>query len=244
MWINFSFLLISTTVPLPNFLCMTVLSTPIDSNFVSKSCIVCDSGGGLPAKQSGRDFAIILASLSDLGYTVEWRVINAADYGMPQRRRRTYILGYLENSNVFHKIEDPNEWMLYDGVMAKAFPFEAKKDTLSVFKIDGSIKDISDKFNKNTKESPFGDAGIISQRNVYSVDTIPNYSGTTITLGDNIVDESLIPEEFFITPEELPKWEYEKGAKKIERTTKTDLNISFRKVERHSPITSNVLLVP
>lgn len=182
---------------------------------------------GSPAKQRGRDFAIILASLSDLGYTVEWRVINAADYGMPQRRRRTYILGYLENSNVFHKIEDPNEWMLYDGVMAKAFPFEAKKDTLSVFKIDGSIKDISDNFNKNTKESPFGDAGIISQRNVYSVDTIPNYSGTTVTLGDNIVDESLIPEEFFITPEELPKWEYEKGAKKIERTTKDGFKYIF-----------------
>lgn len=182
---------------------------------------------GSPAKQRGRDFAIILASLSDLGYTVEWRVINAADYGMPQRRRRTYILGYLENSNVFHKIDDLNNWMLYDGVMAKAFPFEAKKNTFSIFKIDGSIKDISDNFNKNAKESPFGDAGIISQRDVYSVDVIPNYNGTTITLGNNIVDESLVPEEFFITPEELPKWEYEKGAKKIERTTKDGFKYIF-----------------
>lgn len=59
-----------------------------------------------PAKQRGRDFAIILSSLSDLGYTVEWRVINAAEYGMPQRRRRTYIVGYREGSNVFRKIED------------------------------------------------------------------------------------------------------------------------------------------
>lgn len=49
-----------------------------------------------PASQRGRDFAIILASLADLGYIVEWRVINAADYGMPQRRRRTYIVGYLK----------------------------------------------------------------------------------------------------------------------------------------------------
>ncbi|MDE6436918.1 MAG: DNA (cytosine-5-)-methyltransferase, partial [Muribaculaceae bacterium] len=47
-----------------------------------------------PASQRGRDFAIILASLSDLGYYVEWRVINAADYGMPQRRKRTYILAF------------------------------------------------------------------------------------------------------------------------------------------------------
>lgn len=77
---------------------------------------------GSPAKQRGRDFAIILASLSDLGYTVEWRVINAAEYGMPQRRRRTYIVGYLEGSNVYNKIESLRDWMLFDGVMAKAFP--------------------------------------------------------------------------------------------------------------------------
>ena len=46
-----------------------------------------------PAVQRGRDFAIMLASLSDLGYVVEWRVINAADYGFPQRRRRVFIVG-------------------------------------------------------------------------------------------------------------------------------------------------------
>ena len=61
---------------------------------------------GSPAKQRGRDFAIILASLADLGYTVEWRVINAADYGMPQRRRRTYIVGYHEDSHVSSQVHD------------------------------------------------------------------------------------------------------------------------------------------
>ena len=39
-----------------------------------------------PAKQRGRDFGIILSCLSSLGYSIEWRVINAADYGFPQRR--------------------------------------------------------------------------------------------------------------------------------------------------------------
>lgn len=57
-----------------------------------------------PATQRGRDFAIILASLSDLGYIVEWRVVNAADYGMPQRRRRTYIVGYHKGSAIGRKI--------------------------------------------------------------------------------------------------------------------------------------------
>ena len=77
-----------------------------------------------PASQRGRDFAIILASLSDLGYIVEWRVINAADYGMPQRRRRTYIVGYQKNSTVAKHIENNRDWVLFDGVLAKSFPFE------------------------------------------------------------------------------------------------------------------------
>lgn len=182
---------------------------------------------GSPAKQRGRDFAIILASLSDLGYTVEWRVINAAEYGMPQRRRRTYIVGYLEGSNVHRKVDSLKNWVLYDGVMANAFPFEAKPNTVSEFTIDGSIKEVSDGFNKGLKDSPFGDAGIIRDRKVYSVDTKPVYDGPTMTLGGNLVDESLVPDEFFISEEELPKWEYEKGAKKIERTSKEGYTYTY-----------------
>lgn len=185
---------------------------------------------GSPAKQRGRDFAIILASLSDLGYTVEWRVINAADYGMPQRRRRTYIVGYRENSTIYCKIETLQNWTLYDGVMAKAFPFEAKKSTISEFDIKGTIKEVSDNFNKSEKGnagSPFGDSGIMKERHVYSVDASPVYEGTRMTLGGNLVDENLIPEEFFISDNELPKWEYEKGAKKIERTSKEGFKYIF-----------------
>lgn len=185
---------------------------------------------GSPAKQRGRDFAIILASLADLGYTVEWRVINAADYGMPQRRRRTYIVGYKENSTIYRKVGTLQNWVLYDGVMAKAFPFEPKKGTISEFDIEGSIKDVSDNFNKSVKgdaASPFGDAGIMKERHVFSVDANSIYDGTIMTLGGNLVDEELVPEEFFITEEELKKWEYEKGAKKIERTSKEGFKYTF-----------------
>lgn len=173
-----------------------------------------------PATQRGRDFAIILASLSDLGYIVEWRVINAAEYGMPQRRRRTYIVGYHRGSVVANQIEDTNKWLFYDGVMAKAFPFVQKGNTLSDFEITGSIKEVSDNFNKGKKESPFGTAGIMVNRNVLSVDSTAIYEGTTQTLGDILVDEEFVPEEFYISDEELPKWQYEKGAKKINRVSK------------------------
>lgn len=182
---------------------------------------------GSPAKQRGRDFAIILASLSDLGYTVEWRVINAAEYGMPQRRRRTYIVGYLEGSNVYNKIESLRDWMLFDGVMAKAFPFIKEDKSDSEFKIEGTIKEVSDNFNKGLKDSPFGNVGIMQNRMVYSVDANPVYDGTRITLGGILIDESFVPDEFFISEEELPKWKYEKGAKKIERVSKEGYSYVF-----------------
>ncbi len=182
---------------------------------------------GSPAKQRGRDFAIILASLADLGYTVEWRVINAADYGMPQRRRRTYIVGYRSSSTIAQKIETLQDWVLYDGVMAKAFPFTKKEGTLSKFDINGTIKEVSDGFNKEGKASPFGAAGIMQNRHVYSVDADAVYEGPTMTLGSNLVDESFVPEEFYISDEDLPKWRYEKDAKKINRKSKEGFEYVF-----------------
>ena len=180
-----------------------------------------------PATQRGRDFAIILASLADLGYVVEWRIINAAEYGMPQRRRRTYIVGYLKNSVVAQKVEQMEDWVKYDGVMAKAFEFKPKAGTLSEFDIEGSIKEVSDNFNKGKKESPFGNAGMMMDRHVYSVDAESVYDGPRQTLGANLVDENFVPEDFFISNEELPKWEYEKGAKKIERVSKEGYKYMF-----------------
>ena len=182
---------------------------------------------GSPAKQRGRDFAIILASLADLGYTVEWRVINAAQYGMPQRRRRTYIVGYREGSPVAAKVRQLADWVLYDGVMAKAFPFRAKDGTRSEFDIEGTIKEVSDNFNKDGKTSPWGNAGIMCGRHVFSVDADPVYEGPTTTLGGIVVDERFVPEEFFIPQDEVARWEYEKGAKKIERTSKEGFKYVF-----------------
>lgn len=180
-----------------------------------------------PATQRGRDFAIILASLADLGYIVEWRVINAADYGMPQRRKRTYIIGYLEDSVVAKNVDEINDWLLFDGVLAKAFPFTQKTESFSEFDIKGSIQEVSDNFNKGKKDSPFGSAGVMRNRHVLSVDAEAVYDGTRQTLGGNLVDESFVPDEFFIPEEELPKWQYEKGPKKINRVSKEGYEYVF-----------------
>lgn len=180
-----------------------------------------------PATQRGRDFAIILASLADLGYVVEWRIINAADYGMPQRRRRTYIVGYQKDSVVAQKVEEMKDWVLYDGVLAQAFQFKPKDDLVSEFDIEGTIPEVSSNFNKGKKDSPFGNAGLMKDRHIYSVDAEPVYDGPIQTLGDNIVDEDFVPEEFFISDKELPKWQYEKGAKKINRVSKQGFEYVF-----------------
>ena len=180
-----------------------------------------------PANQRGRDFAIILASLSDLGYIVEWRVINAADYGFPQRRKRTYILAYRQNSVVANRVENAQQWLLHEGVMASAFPFEVKGKEVE-FTIAGDIKSVSDNFNKEKKDSPFEDAGIMINRQVYTIKSSPCYAGDVKqTLGDILVDEQFVPEEFFISDEDLPKWQYEKGAKKINRVSKEGYEYVF-----------------
>lgn len=180
-----------------------------------------------PATQRGRDFAIILASLANLGYIVEWRVINAADYGFPQRRKRTYILAYLQNSVVANKVENAQQWLLHEGVMATAFPFEAKGKEIE-FTIESDIKSVSDNFNKAKKDSPFEDAGIMINHKVYTIKSSPCYAGDVKqTLGDILVDEQFVPEEFFISDEDLPKWQYEKGAKKINRVSKEGFEYVF-----------------
>jgi DNA (cytosine-5)-methyltransferase 1 len=77
-----------------------------------------------PSKQRGKDFAVMLASLSDLGYAIEWRVVNAAEYGFPQRRRRVFIVGYKKGTKLYEKAKKAaaDKWLTKDGVLADAFP--------------------------------------------------------------------------------------------------------------------------
>lgn len=174
-----------------------------------------------PVTQRGRDFAIILASLSDLGYVVEWRVVNAADYGMPQRRRRTYIVGYRKESAVARSIVSPLEWLLSGGVMAEALPVMRNySDKPRFFSIEGDLPTVSAMFNQGGKDSPFENSGMLVGREVTTLRTIAQYEGRRLCLGELLVDEREVPEEFFISADELPKWEYQKGGKKLKRVNK------------------------
>ena len=176
-----------------------------------------------PATQRGRDFAVMLASLSDLGYAVEWRIVNAADYGMPQRRRRIFIIGYLEGTPLHEALthgRSSMSWLTNDGVFAAAFPV-APLDGLvaSQFVLHGDLAEVSSGFNATGHGSPFADSGILVERTVSTARLKPLYSGRRTTLGDLLVPEEDVPEEFFVN-DRLNEWVYHKGAKVLNRVSR------------------------
>lgn len=181
-----------------------------------------------PSKQRGRDFAIMLKSLGDLGYAVEWRVINAADYGMPQRRRRVFILAYLKGTKIFENLKttDAEDWILKDGILAKSFPVSFEKDDRK-FELKDDVKTISDSFNLEGKLSPFNISGLYVNDAVYTVKTKAQYEGKRIRLKDILVADSDVSDAFYISEEELDKWSYLKGAKKEIRETKDGFKYNY-----------------
>ena len=169
-----------------------------------------------PSGQRGRDFAIILQSLNELGYAVEWRVINAADFGMPQRRRRIFILAYLNNTKIYENIKKfkPIEWILEDGTLANSFPITTENKLFpKEFKLKGDIVSISENFNKDGKTGMFENSGLMIDGNVTTIKTQPNYEGKFTILKD-LIQNGEVTEEFYISNEELDKWKYLKGPKK------------------------------
>jgi DNA (cytosine-5)-methyltransferase 1 len=178
-----------------------------------------------PAKQRGRDFAIMLASLSDLGYAVEWRVINAAEYGFPQRRRRVFIMGYKKGTKLYDRVaksKDYSRFLTDDGVITKGFPVQPASSVLQERVLEGSLGEISDDFSaQQPKISPFENAGVMIDRKVYTQKVVPVYEGRRTVLGDVLLEEEEVPEHFFLKDHELEKWAYLKGGKKEERTTKS-----------------------
>jgi DNA (cytosine-5)-methyltransferase 1 len=180
-----------------------------------------------PASQRGRDFAVMLKSLSDLDYAVEWRVINAAEYGMPQRRRRIFIIGYHKSTEVYKRLEKSNkkDWLTADGTIANAFPIDGNASMQEV-ELPGDLVEITNNFNKDTKLSPFQNTGILIKGKVYTSKTTPRYTGKKTVLGSILQNGEVTP-EFFIDENDQTKWEYLKGAKKEKRTTKDGFEYAY-----------------
>lgn len=180
-----------------------------------------------PANQRGRDFTIMLKCLNDLGYAVEWRVINSSEYGFPQRRRRVFILGYHKSTKQYFKIKNsPIDWVEYDGTIAKAFPIKDfdKKKELNIEKL--SVLEISKSFNVDLNQSSFENTGIFIEGKGITFSSKPHYVGNYSLLKDIIENES-VDDEFYIEENTIDLWEYLKGPKKISRKTKDGHEYNF-----------------
>lgn len=175
-----------------------------------------------PGNQRGRDFAIVLATLSELGYCVEWRVINAADYGFPQRRRRVFILARRrtardsEPENGFRVITEV-------GVLARALPCTPSNELghrLPDFIIDGALDEVSASFGLGSSVSPFENSGFMCDGEVWTQKVVPAYSGLVKLLGDVVSELDDVPVSFRIPEHQLGEpgvkastWRYLKGPK-------------------------------
>ena len=163
-----------------------------------------------PAKQRGRDFGVILACLAKEGYSVEWRVVNAAQYGAAQRRRRIFIFAYRNDTIYGQKMADISADVIIKdgGLMAKAFPIQ-NMGRITETVIGGDIVDVSDNF-----AFTFETAGYMRKDRIYTSKVIEQEE-EPIALGKIL--QKNVDDKFYITNEKMPKWTYLKGAKKIPR---------------------------
>ena len=165
-----------------------------------------------PAKQRGREFGVILACFAELGYSAEWRVINAATYGAAQRRRRTFIFAYRNDTRYGNRMAavNPEQVLSAEGLMPRAFPIlEVGKPKETQLPTD--IVEVSDKFAFD-----FRQAGYMTQGQIYTAD-VEVCEETPVLLKDIL--QSDVDEKFYITSDRMEKWVYLKGAKKIARTS-------------------------
>jgi len=185
-----------------------------------------------PAGQRGRDFAIMLRSLDDLGYAVEWRVINAADYGMPQRRRRVFILAYRKGTPIYERMlkEKGKEFILSKGIMAHAFKAKEKTKFQS-FPLKGDVISISKNFNNMDKAlSPFQHAGYMIQGLIHTMKVQADHQGKRTVLEDVLLPYAEVPKEFRVTKAEAEAaqgWRYQKSGKRIERISRSGHSYVF-----------------
>ena len=166
-----------------------------------------------PASQRGRDFAIILSCFASLGYAVEWRVVNAADYGFPQKRRRVYI--YAERTDEPWDLEG----RLTSGVMATALPARAVGGS-EAFSVFADPYENTERFGVGRKTSPFQNAGAMQGCKVVTAKVEATYDGPRAVLGDVLVASGEVPNKFYVDEEKLAKWRYFKGGKSEPRVNK------------------------
>lgn len=166
-----------------------------------------------PSKQRGRDFGVMLATLNELGYEVEWRVIDASKYGNVQRRKRVFIFAIRNDLDFARELREGNvgEILMGKGFFAKEFSVYKEDVELEGIEIGEDILEVSDSF-----KGEFKNTGMMVGGKVYTLNTTPIEEDGPV-LGD-ILEED-VGEEYYLTEEQIERFTYLKGSKRIERTS-------------------------
>ncbi len=175
-----------------------------------------------PSKQQGRDFAIMLKVFQKLGYLVQWRVINAANYGSVQRRRRVFLFGaklstkYAQTCNKLIK-KDDLDFLRTHGFFTKVFPFDSApaliKIDLGSKTTDKKLCEISDSFI-----AKFENNGVMINGNVYMfhIPYINQYEKCLSSIRDYETNK----DQFYLSEHQIKLFEFLKDSKKILRIDK------------------------
>lgn len=173
-----------------------------------------------PAKQRGRDFAIILRTFNENGYIVQWRVINPGEYGMPQRRRRVFIFATKKSLNYSTQIIDKfrnQESLIEESIFNKKFPIKVKglvdKKDLNKYETPLDI-------TENYDNGKFLNSGFFIDDKSVSFDYEEQFSGNSFTLKKIVEKAAQINNDYtdyYIEESKLPKWREMKSYKRIER---------------------------
>lgn len=175
-----------------------------------------------PASQRGRDFAVMIKTLDDLGYYVFWRVVNAADYGFPQKRRRVFIFAFKKNTKYAKSMRTIDEYrLLNENLLNNTFPCVIKVDTIKNVSLNNysDIVDVSD----NYKDGKFYQTGFMVDGKALTAEFEP-LTEKQFPLSKIVeMSEKFNPEDmskYIVDNKKLDKWKYLKGSKRIERTNK------------------------
>ncbi len=158
-----------------------------------------------PSNQRGRDFAIMLAAFNQLGYSVEWRVINAADYGRAQRRRRVFFFVFRNDTKWGERLHTKYEatlsndadlnarldcyapYIFEDGLFGRQFPVknEAVKKRINANKLDEDIAEVSANFS----DGKMWNSGLMTNGYYYTIETEPKGDEEPIPMKKIVVKE-------------------------------------------------------
>ena len=176
-----------------------------------------------PSSNRGRDFGIILKRLDTLGYIIEWRVVNAADYGFPQKRRRIFILAYQKDSPAAKKINayklNADEAIDSKGLMAQSLPCRPNSEK-SCFDLTefASDSELGAKYKAAAGKSPFFTAGFVINGKAWTKVVKAITPKKIKSLGQILLssDKDTLPpnsDSFRVSSDFIPKWAYAKGRK-------------------------------